>query len=197
MSFPDEDDLPEDYGHLAEYGGINKNNKRQSSLSEQAQWEKIADIRKTTQDKFYPIDKDDLYITPAVHDWWRPNVYWNEISNESRNVKMAWGIFLFLNFLILGSYVVDPDPKPNHGTSILVGTIMGAAFWAVAFWFEYRSCYAWLAPRASRKELWLKFGISCPKCLKLAEPRYHNKYECYNPDCDVQQFTGAVHGLKQ
>ena len=50
MSFPDEDDLPEDYGHLAEYGGINKNNKRQSSLSEQAQWEKIADIRKTTQD---------------------------------------------------------------------------------------------------------------------------------------------------
>ena len=54
----------------------------------------------------------------------------------------------------------------------------------------------WLQPNYSRKRVWLKFGTSCSKCFKLAEPisGTQNKYHCHNPNCELDDFSAIPHG---
>jgi len=145
------------------------------------------------------LASEDFYV--IHHVYLNPTAYCQETHTEGLGLGMAKGVVLFHWFYFLMLAIFYPASFESNTLKIC-----GNNVWLMLTGFFLAECACWIilgdffyaliAPQDHRKSVWLKYGITCPKCFNLAEPKSDsgNKYRCHN--CNLESFSGAPHNRK-
>jgi len=151
------------------------------------------------------LESKNNYVAFRVYE-----TYDNYVSIKKKEDKRENNLLYTLFFLwgLLGIYILYKEAGSSRADDYGKGDYLRIMFWLFVLWMAWAFASFGvilnffpfpIAPNGQRRIVWLKYGISCPKCLKLAEPinKSRNNYTCHNPDCDLKEFANIAHNVNR
>ena len=154
------------------------------------------------------IKKDDQTEDEQIKFWYYKN-YNNYVSirktEDIRKKYVGISLFLFWGLLIIWQLWKESTAGqlakdwPGFFGALFALFVMVLPMVTIVSFLLLDYFFACCMPHEQRLRVWGKYGISCPKCFKLAEPinKSRNKYICHNPDCDMQEFANIAHNVSR
>ena len=168
---------------------------------------KISDEDKKYESSWKRISSSNFH-SDQLEFWYYKN-YNNYVSirkiEDFRSTYSLTSLFLFWVLLLISELWLESTAGQlakdwwEFFGILFTAVVLLPPILTVCTWLLLDYFFACFMPHEQRIKVWNKYGISCPKCFKLAEPinKSRNNYTCHNPDCDMPDFANVAHNVSR